>query len=223
MQATFPHRLLRQETRFWLEGMSLEPRESVSGTETIVPTMRARWMASCSFVLRGEASRLGWEAFLAQMEGRVGTTLVPAHYRWRPRDRDGHPTAFCDIANLADAQTWEHFGFENTDLTRITVAADASLRATQIDVTLHNSTGLRPGQKFSIGDRLYRVQAHWQPSPTVHRLMFQPPLRQAVTAGAAVEVDRPVCKMRMVTETEGLFDQSLSVLPSVTVNFQEAI
>lgn len=223
MQVTFPHLLLRQASQFWLEGMSLEPAQSISGSETIVPTMRARWMATCQFVLHGEASELAWQAFLAQMEGRVGTTLVPAHYRWRPRDRDGHPTAFCDVADLADAQTWEHFGFENTDINRVNVAANAALRATQIDVTLADSTGLRPGQKFSIGERLYRVQAHWQPNNTIHRLMIQPPLREAVTAGTRVEVDKPVCKMRMTTETEGLFDQSLSVLPSVTVNFQEAI
>lgn len=223
MQATFPHRLLRQASQFWLEGMSLEPQDSINGTTTVVPTMRGRWQASCQFVLRGEAATLEWQAFLAQMEGRVGTTLVPAHYRWRPRDRDGHPLAFCDVADLADAQTWEHFGFDNTDIRRVSVAASAPLRATQIDVTLGDTTGLRPGQKLSIGERLYRVQAHWQPNDTVHRLMIQPPLRQAVAAGARVEIEKPVCRMRMTTETEGLFDQSLAVLPSVTVNFQEAI
>ena len=223
MQATFPHRLLRQASQFWLEGMSLEPQDSINGTPTVVPTMRGRWLASCQFVLRGEAATLEWQAFLAQMEGRVGTTLVPAHYRWRPRDRDGHPLAFCDVADLADAQTWEHFGFDNTDIRRVSVAASAPLRATQIDVTLSDTTGLRPGQKLSIGERLYRVQAHWQPNDTVHRLMIQPPLRQAVAAGTRVEIEKPVCRMRMTTETEGLFDQSLAVLPSVTVNFQEAI
>ena len=185
--------------------------------------MRGRWLASCQFVLHGEAATLEWQAFLAQMEGRVGTTLVPAHYRFRPRDRDGHPLAFCDVADIADAQTWEHFGFSNTDIDRVTVAAGAPLRATQIDVTLGDTTGLRPGQKLSIGERLYRVQAHWQPNDTVHRLMIQPPLRQAVAAGARVEIEKPICRMRMTTETEGLFDQSLAVLPSVTVNFQEAI
>ena len=38
-----------------------------------------------------------------------------------------------------------------------------------------------------------------------------------------VEIEKPVCRMRFTTETEGVFDQSLDVLPSVTVNFQEAI
>ena len=223
MQVTFPHRLLRQVSKFWLEGMSLEPQDSINGTPTIVPTMRGRWMASCQFVLDGEAATLEWQAFLAQMEGRIGTTMVPAHYRFRPLDRDGHPLSFCDVADIAGAQTWEHFGFSNTDITRAAVAADAPLRATQIDLTLGDTTGLRPGQYFSIGERLHRVQAHWQPTADVHRLMIQPPLRAAVAAGTRVEIEKPVCKMRMTTESEGLFDQSLAVLPSVTLNFQEAI
>ena len=222
MQVTFPHRLLRQASQFWIEGQSLDPQQSISGAETVTPTMRGRWLASCQFVLHGEAATLEWHAFLAQMEGRIGTTLVPAHYRWRPRDRDGHATAFCDVANIAGAQTWEHFGFENTDIRRVTVAASAPLRATQIDVTLGDTTGLRPGQLLSIGERLHQVQAHWQ-TGGVHRLMIRPPLRQAVAVGARVEIEKPVCRMRMTTETEGLFDQSLAVLPSVTVNFQEAI
>lgn len=222
MQVTFPHRLLRQASQFWIEGQSLDPQQSISGAETVTPTMRGRWLASCQFVLHGEAATLEWHAFLAQMEGRIGTTLVPAHYRWRPRDRDGHATAFCDVANIAGAQTWEHFGFENTDIRRVTVAASAPLRATQIDVTLGDTTGLRPGQLLSVGERLHQVQAHWQ-TGGVHRLMIRPPLRQAVAAGARVEIEKPVCRMRMTTETDGLFDQSLAVLPSVTVNFQEAV
>ena len=223
MQAAFPFLAMAQAAQFWLEGQSLDPQQSISGAETITPTMRGRWLASCGFALKTEAQRLQWQAFLAQMEGRLGTTLVPVRSRFRPVDRDGHGMSFCDTATIAGAQTWEHFGFAGTDVARVIVAAAAPLRATQIDVTLPNSTGLRPGQYFSIGERLHRVQSHWQPGGGVHRLMIQPPLRQAVSAGARVEIERPVCRMRMTTETEGLFDQSMDVLPTVTVNFQESI
>lgn len=223
MQVTFPHRAMWQSVTFNLTGQSMEPQQSISGAETVVPVPRGRWTASMSFVLKGEAQVLQWQAFLAQMEGRIGTTLVPARSRWRPRDRDGHALAFCTTANLADAQTWEHFGFENSIVHHMNAAAPAALRATQMDVTLTNSTGLRPGQLFSMGERLYRVQAHWQPAAGVHRIMFQPPLRQAVGVGARLELGRPVCRMRFATEDEGLFDQSLAVLPVVSVNFVEAI
>lgn len=222
MQATFPHLALWQEVQIHLAGQSLETSESISGVETVVPTMRARWMAQANFVLRGEAATLQWQAFLAQMQGRLGTTLVPARSRYRPRDEDGLPLPFCDTARLAGAQTWEHFGFENEDVPRITLASSAALRATEISLTLTESTGLRPGQFFSLGERLHRVQHHWQDG-TAHRVMIEPPLRAAVAAGARLEIERPVCRMRMTTETEGLFDQVMDVLPRVTLSFAEAL
>lgn len=222
MQATFPHLALWQDVTFHLSGQSLDPGESISGAQTIVPTLRGKWMATASFVLHGEAATLQWQAFLAQMQGRIGTTLVPARSRYRPKDRDGKPLPFCDIANIKGAQTWEHFGFENTDIPRITLASPAALRATELSLTLNDSTGLRPGQFFSLGDRLHRVQHHWQPG-NGHRVMIEPPLRAAAPAGAVLEIAKPVCRMRMTSETEGLFDQSLNRLPSVTVNFMEAL
>ena len=65
--------------------------------------------------------------------------------------------------------------------------------------------------------------SRWTWALAARRLMIQPPLRQAVAAGARVEIEKPVCRMRMTTEAEGLFDQSLDVLPTVTLNFHEAI
>lgn len=223
MQATFPHLALWQTVTPYMVGQSLETTESISGAETIVPTMRGRWMATVSFALKNEASTLQWQAFLAQMQGRIGTTLVPIRSRFRPRDRDGHSTAFCDTGGISAAQTWEHFGFVNTQITRAETTSAAALRATQINVEYPNSTGLRPGQFFSIGERLHRVQAVWQPTPTTTRIMFEPPLRSAVASGTAVEIERPVCKMRMTSETEGLFDHSLDVFPVVQAQFVEAI
>lgn len=222
MQATFPHLALWQDVTFHLSGQSLDPQESISGADTVVPTLRGKWRATASFVLRGEAATLQWQAFLAQMQGRIGTTLVPARSRYRPKDRDGLPLPFCDTADIKDAQTFEHFGFKTTPVTRITLASAAVLRATELSLTLVNSTGLRPGQFFSIGDRLHRVQHHWQ-TGNGHRVMIEPPLRAAAPAGTALEITRPVCRMRMTTETEGLFDQSLNRMPGVTVNFAEAL
>lgn len=222
MQAAFPFLALHQTAQFYLTGQSLEPQESISGVETIVPTMRARWTATAAFALKDEAATLQWQAFLAQMQGRIGTTLVPCRSRWRPRDRDGHGMTFCDTARLADAQTWEHFGFANASILRATVLSGMPLRSSEMDVVFSDSTGIRPGQFFSINERLHRVQHHWQSAEGVSRIRFEPPLRKAVEAGQSLELARPVCLMRCVSETEGLFDQSLDVLPVVTLNFVEA-
>ena len=222
MEAKFPHLALSQDAQFHLAGQSLDPEESITGDDTIVPTMRGRWMATVSFALQGEAAGMQWQAFLAQMQGRIGTTLVPARSRYRPKNRDGRPLSSVKVAGLASGQTFEHFGFAASDVPRIRLASAAALRATEIDLTLHDSTGLRPGQFFSLPQGLHRVQHHWQPGGG-HRVMIEPPLRAAAPAGTALEIADPVCRMRMVTETEGLFDQCLDVLPTVRVQFREAL
>lgn len=222
MRATFPFHLLSQTFTPRFVGASLEPQRSISGAETVVPSMGGRWEVDCSFVIRGEAAQLEWQAFLAQMEGRIGTTLVPIRTRFRPKDRDGHAAPSCRTAGLADAQTWEHFGFENAPVATMSLAEPAPLRATTIRVTGGNTTGIRPGQYFSLGERLYRVQHHWQTQDGVSNLMIQPPLRQAFSTGALI-LDRPVCLMRFASEDEGQFDQLLDRMPRVTCRFIEAV
>ena len=92
MQATFPYLALHQTAQFYLVGQSLETQESISGVETVVPTMRGRWTATATFALKDEAATLQWQAFLAQMQGRIGTTLVPCRSRYR-RHRSSRPGA----------------------------------------------------------------------------------------------------------------------------------
>lgn len=223
MQATFPHLALFQEVRFHLAGQSLEPEESINGTETIVPTMRGRWIGVADFAMKGEAATLQWQAFLAQMQGRIGTTLVPSRSRHRPKDRNGNELSFVKTATLAGAQTFEHFGLENTPINRVVLASAALLRATELDLTLNDTTGLRPGQFFSIGDRLHRVQHHWRPDGAPHRVMIEPPLRAAAAAGTRLEIERPVCRMRMRAEDDGVIDQSMAYVPKAQITFMESL
>lgn len=223
MRATFPFRLLSQDLTPRFVGASLEPQRSISGAQTVIPAMGGHWEADCSFVVRGEAAQLAWQAFLAQMEGRIGTTLVPIRTRFRPRDRDGHGTPGCNTGGFADAQTWEHFGFVNEPVAGMTLAASAGPRATTIKARAGNTTGIRPGQFFSLGERLYRVQQHWQDEDGTSNLMIQPPLRAAAMTGAALILDQPVCLMRFASEDDGSFDQLLDRMPRVTCRFVEAV
>ena len=227
MQATFPHLARWVSVNFRLAGQALEAQQGISGAETIVPTLRGRWTASATMWAHGEAAVLQWQAFLAQMQGRIGTTLVPAFSHHRPKDRDGHDVGFAGVANIADAETMDHFGLANPPLEMVRVNLNASLRATRIEVRYPNSTGLRPGHFFSIGDRLHQAQAVHKsrdsengPRYAVH---FQPPLRAPVLAGDLVEVARPVCRMRFASEDEGQFEQTIGGVMRATVNFVEAV
>lgn len=224
MQATFPYLAGWRNSSFRLEGQSLEIPRSITGAETVRATMRGRWAMSGEVVIHGEAAYLQWQAFLATMQGRLGTTLVPVNTRFRPKDRNGRELSFINTANLADAQTWEHFGLENTQVNRIRLAAAAPLRATQLSLTLLDTTGLRPGQFFSIGERLHRVVSHWEPAAGAHRIMIEPPLRAAASANTVLEIDRPVCRMRFASEMDGAFAQDYAdFAPKIQFQMVEAI
>lgn len=203
-----------------LIGQSQPSQQSISGATTRIPRMGARWQVKASFLIYGEDRELAFSAFMAQMQGDLGTTLVPVWSRYRPRDRNGRDLPFNTINGIRGAQTWEHFGFANAVVPRIVLAADAPLRATQIDVDLIDSTGLRPGQFFGIGNRLHRVQHHWQPS-TERRLMIEPPLRAAANAGDVLEVARPVCPMMITEESTPSYDANGAFRAEMT--FEEVV
>lgn len=224
MQATFPYLPGWRNSNFRIEGQSLDIPLSISGVETVSPTMRGRWVMSGEVIIHGEAAYLQWQAFLAQMQGRIGTTLVPVATRFPPKDRNGLPLPFCDTGGIAGAQTFEHFGFQNTPVNRIVLASAAALRATELDLTLNDSTGLRPGQFFSIGPRLHRVQLHWRTNRDTHRVMIEPPLRAEAPAGERLEIERPICRMRFSSETDGSFAQDYAEFaPKIPLQMVEAL
>lgn len=222
MQVTFPHQLLRQTTTPVFVGTTRDRQQSISGAEVVTPAMGGHWEVTATFALKGEAHFLAWQAFLAQMNGREGTCLLPIHTRFRPKDRDGKFTPFCDISTLQESQTFEHFGFENSDISRASVRGSAGLRATDIRINLADTTGIRPGQFISIGDRLYQVRLHWE-DETSHVIRIRSGLREAISGGTRIEISKPVCRVRFASEDEGLFDHGMAVLPTVTCNFVEAL
>lgn len=221
MRATFPHTILHRTSEPRFIGASLDPQQSISGAETVIPVPTGRWSVTCSFVIAGEAGHLAWRTFLAQMEGTVGTTLVPIRSRFQTRTRDGRAASSCTVATLAGAQTHEHFGFATAPLYAFHVAS-APLRAVDLSIA-PAATFLppRPGQFFTIGERLYRVQHHWE-TDAGHFIRVQPPLREAVPSGTGAVTNAPVCLMRLASVDDGSFEHLLDRLPVVTATFVEA-
>lgn len=224
MQATFPFRAGWRSLRFWPEGMSLDPVEGLTGAATIVPTLRGRWRASGEVVIRGEEGMQAWQAFLAQMEGRIGTTLVPYVGHYGPRDRNGDRLPFDRVGALDGASTWEGFGFGNTPISTAVLTQNAPLRARQIRMRFGKTLGLRPGAFFSLGDHLHQVQSVWPTENNTATMTVRPPLREAAPLGTPVEIEAPVCRMRFVGEDTGQVSQTFGTFMSrVGVEFVEAV
>lgn len=223
MQASFPYRAFYQATAPRLVGQSLDNQEGLSGALTAVPTLTARWELTATFVIYREAAELAWQAFVAQMEGRVGTTLVPIWSRFRPRDMDGRNVPWVQTPAFADAQTHEHWALDIVPAITASLAEAAAQRANTIKVVFGDTDGIRPGQFFSIGERLHRAQLVWIDGAGVTNVQFQPPLREAAAQGADVILDRVVCKMRAKSDTASEMNWNTTPAQFITVDFVEAI
>lgn len=223
MDVMFPHLARVRSMRPRFIGAALEPQQSITGATSVIPSMAGRWQVEATFLLWSEAAMLQWDAFVACMEGGLGVTRVPVQRKFMPLTRDGRPASWDTVAGLSGAQTHEHFGLAAAPLHAFTVAA-ASLRATDLRITpTVEFLPIRPGQFFSLGDRLYRVQLHWQDGGG-HVIRVQPPLREAVAAGSGAIVNRPVCRMHLTNAEEAEVEHNGSeVVYSVAAVFEETV
>jgi hypothetical protein len=221
MREVWPFLCLQRMAPPRLMGQSMQGQRSISGAETVRATMRGYWVVEAQLIVSGYDATLQLEAFLAGMEGRVGTTLVPIESWTRATDRDGHLATQRLTAPLADGGTFEHWGFDAPSSVQAVVMEGAAVRATQLRFTLGNTTGLRPGQRFSIGERMYSAQRVWEDEAS-RIVQFQPPLREAVYARDVIVLDKVQCVMRLVDDRVA-FDPRRPLIQPITLNFEESI
>lgn len=193
---------------------------SLVGSEQVTVSPAGRWRAKVELPVYNELTALAYRAFIAQLEGKAGTVLVPKWEVYGPRDMNGKRLSFYDTASAG--LNFDLSGFGQSDQTYATLAANASMGATRIDVTLVNGEGPRPGQYFGLGQRLHLCQTVWEVTedgPTT--IQFWPRLRAAATVGDRVILDRPVCLMRLAEDLTGELDLDTENQGRPTMEFVE--
>ena len=105
----------------------------------------------------GEDRMLAFRAFTAGIS-RATPVLVPLSDRWRPRDMDGRMRG-----RAAAVPTWlsELSGLGQTEISGVTVHAQAALRSVEMQLLHPHMPPLRPGHFFGIGERLHLISAAW--------------------------------------------------------------
>jgi hypothetical protein len=103
-----------------------------------------------------------------------------------------------------------------------TVTADAALRATTLHIAGVSELPIIGGEKFSIqhptwGWRVYLIGPDGLTDDGT--ISFNPPLREAVTSGTALEFDTPRCQMRPAQKVDNQTDQG--VFTSCAISFVE--
>lgn len=228
--ASWPVHLWPSRSDFMPENQSRSGGVSILGNEQVTVAPSTRWRARLTIPTNNERAILSWRAFVGGMGGRAGTVMVPTWNVFGTRDANGRrfndqrAAAWGDDIEL-DAVAFDLSGFgQDDEPVYASLAANAQVNATQIAVTYAEGIdGVRPGQYFGIGQRLYLVTQTWQVDegqPT--QIRFTPWLREGWAAGAPLIIDRPVCLMRFAQDQTGDLELDLGRWGSGQLEMQEA-
>jgi hypothetical protein len=84
----------------------------------------------------------------------------------------------------------------------VDLSVDADLRATLISVTVTRAGTISGGEYFSIGDRLHVIESVISTSGANQVWSIWPPVRAATPSGTRLNMEAPVCRMRLASESE---------------------
>lgn len=203
MTIRWPDEVLRpQNVSFDLDSRSLAGPASVSGATQVVASDAGIWKATFgSVIVKSRQAVLVHRALAALLEGRLGSILVPLCRAYGPSSdavlTDDEELLFAEVPHSDDAFFDDDTGYVGS-LTDVVLAANAAVRATTLVVTVNYAADdIQPGMHFSLGERLYRIRTY---DSTTGVMTIRPPLREAVTAGDALNFDDPVCRMRLAND-----------------------
>lgn len=146
--------------------------------------------------IASDAQKRAWKSMSAQLQGRMNIISVPISEDFWPA-------------------------------TAMTVNANAALGASTVVLNLSSGAAPQSGQPFSLtgaANRAYRIVGTPVLSAGHYTCSINPPLREAVTAGATAQFNAPLLDCRLATDREmdtGIDDYAARTLGKVT--FVEAL
>lgn len=200
----WPSFLGAEGVEFNQRGQGVTGPVSMSGLSQFTSIDTGYWIATLQGVQLFQGERvLAFRALRAALEGGGHHVRVPVIDQGQAPWPDGtvvvqDPLPFDDLAYFDDDA-----GFHQATIV-VEVAEDAAAGATSLVLSLISVAALKGGEYFSIGDRLYVIKMSGvvQTATDEYTVAIWPRLREAVVAGASVEFDNPVCRMRLASERE---------------------
>ncbi|MFN4296807.1 MAG: hypothetical protein ACK4FB_08185 [Brevundimonas sp.] len=195
------------EERWSLDGVALNGPTSASGLNRFAKTDGGGfWTCQQKFFFHRPAQIKAARAIEALLDGGATSIIIPAFERPfapYPNGYSAHLVPHSDGTPFSDDTLYEG------GLIDVTLAADAALRATTLQLSVTAVAPLEGGERFSIvhpvlGKRLYTVASVGEVSGGVQQIKCRPPLREAATAGTELDFDKPGCIMRLANARDFL-------------------
>ena len=164
-----------------------------------------------------------FRAISTLLEGRLGSILVPLCYAYQPKVNvvgPGEDPLHAQVPHSDDALFADGSGYVGR-VNSVALVGALPARAISANIVISFGGEIEPGQHFSIGERLYRVRTINYTDATHATITFRPPLREAAGAGAVVDFDDPVCRMRLATDNAMDLELALHRFGQPTVLFLE--
>jgi hypothetical protein len=204
MTLQFPPSLMRERSTRWaLTGNTITPGQTSAGA---FPVTRmdggGLWVAELSNISLATADHIrAWRAIAALADGGAEPIIVPRCEKltFPAPIIDGSPVySWGEVPHSDGALFSDDTGYYQP-VVEAEAASAGALRATSMDVTITTGGELQGGETFSIehptmGHRCYVIG-----SVDGDTITFRPPLREAVSAGTALEFDQPKCLMRLAS------------------------
>lgn len=197
--------------------------ESLAGdTDVIATDGGGRWEIVYSDLdLDSPENQRLWEAWTSYMAGGARAFLAPVlSVDTAPRPVAGNGLATPSDIWADDDQFPTEVRFASPYIVAEVVDA-AILRATTLTILVTQGARIQGGEKFSIGDRAYKIERVTARNGFEATCTISPPLREAVDAGAAVNFEWPVVQCRLAPGQDLNPDIQLGMYGSISVAFIE--
>jgi hypothetical protein len=224
MTIQWPRQILPpQQPMFHIAPMNISGPVSGSGAADVISGDAGFWRASYGSVVVTTHDRvLTWRAISAKLRGRLFPILVPfcGMYQPFPLDALGKPV-FTSVVPHSDGSYFSDGSGYLSGVIRVTLDTALPVRAVGGNVTVEVSGVIQPGHVFSFGERMYEIIDVDYSTDTTATITWQPPLREAVPAGAELNFDKPICRMRLASDAEMQLPLDMNKRGFPTVNFVE--
>jgi hypothetical protein len=202
---SWPPELAARGVAFNQRGMTVGGPPTLSGEGQVGSLDAGYWVATLDLVTLDSGTMVkAFRALRAKMQGGAHQLKVPVFDEGQvPYVKPGGAAA-----NAYPEQRYsdnkfhtDGHGFYRPAIS-VTLAADAALRATSVSVTVTRAGPISGGEYFSLGDRLHVIESVLSVAGGTQVWSIWPPTRAAAPSGTRVNLEAPVCRMRLATETE---------------------